>query len=110
MDTANVPKHECFMVGKKTNLFIIDNQKNIYDAYLKDAQPDGENKSYKKKIAVAKIVGAFYDEDLSVVFVVGSKSIHTIRNDGNNNFTVVSTLSMEKFPEITAARYNKHTK
>ena len=41
MDTGNVPKHECFMMGKKTNLFIIDHQKNIYEGYLKDSQPDG---------------------------------------------------------------------
>ena len=30
MDTANVPKHECFMIGKNTNLFLIDSHKNIY--------------------------------------------------------------------------------
>lgn len=41
MENSNVPKHESFFIGKYTNLFILDSDKNIYEAYFKDSSPDG---------------------------------------------------------------------
>ena len=84
--------------------------KNIYEVYMKDSSPDGENKNYRKKININKFIDAFYDEEVKVVFVVGLKTIHTIRNDSNNNFTITSSLSLEGYPDITNAKYNSNTK
>ena len=66
--------------------------------------------SYKKKINTNAAVDMFYDEDIGYAFVVGLNTIHTVRNDKLNNFTVTSSLSFEKFPEIVRARYNSHQK
>ena len=42
--------------------------------------------------------------------MVGENSIHSIRNDKLNNFSVNSVLNMDVFPEAMAARYNQHQK
>ena len=71
---------------------------------------DGGTKGYKKTLGMIKIAAAFYDEELRALFVVGPWKINTVRNDGNNNFHIVSTLSLEGFPEMVSAKYNVHTK
>lgn len=105
-----MPKHEAFIIGRETSLFILDHDKYIYEAYLKDNANEGENKNYKKKVGVNNVINMFYDEEISVAFVVGTSSIHSIRNDKLNNFSVNSVLNMEVLPEITMARYNQHQK
>lgn len=68
---------------------------NIYEAYLKDqiAEGVGENMSYKKKINVSSVVDMFYDEEIRHAFVIGKNTVHTVRNDKMNNFTVTSSLN-----------------
>lgn len=97
-------------MGKETNLFILDQEKYIYEAYLKDNANEGENKNYKKKVGVSNVINMFYDDEISYAFVVGSNSIHSIRNDKLNNFSINSVLNMEVLPEIMMARYNQHQK
>lgn len=54
--------------------------------------------SYKKKINTNAVVDMFYDEDICYAFVVGKSTIHSVRNDKYNNFTVTSSLNLEKLP------------
>ena len=97
---------ETFKLGKHTDIFIIDNEKYIYEIYMKDLQPEGENKNYKKKINIANILESYYDEDSQFVFVVGSRAIFLVKNDLYNNFNVNSSLVLEDLPPIILSTYN----
>lgn len=73
---------------------------------MKDLQPEGENKNYKKKINIANILESYYDEDSQFVFVVGSRAIFLVKNDLYNNFNVNSSLVLEDLPPIILSTYN----
>ena len=73
---------------------------------MKDAPVSGENKTYRKKLGISSVVGSFLDEEVRFTFVIGERTIFSVRNDGNNNFTVNSILNLEDFPPIASAKYN----
>lgn len=94
METSNVPRHYKFVMGDETNMFILDDEYNLYDVYLKNELREGEYRNYKKKINIENVVDVFYDQGKGIVYIVGRDCVHTVRNDGNNIYTVLSSLNM----------------
>jgi len=88
-------------IESKCPLFILDYDTSIYEVYQNGELADGENKSYRKKINVENIVKCLYDSSLGTFIVVSKNSINQVRNDKNNNFTSLNTISLEGFGNIT---------
>jgi hypothetical protein len=49
------------MLGNSTRLFVLDKENNLYDIYSKDEKAEGENRHYKKKLSIDKVINCFYN-------------------------------------------------
>jgi hypothetical protein len=110
LESSNIAKHSSFFLGSRTPPFILDNTHSLYEVYLKAAEPEGENKSYKKKVAMREIVASFYDEEMRSVMLVNDSSVLIVRNDLNNNFNTVSSVHFEDIARIASCVFCSKTK
>jgi hypothetical protein len=104
-ESSNIEKHIGFFMGGKTPLFILDNDYNIYELFEREREREGENSSYRKKIAAENTVACVYDESERNLMVVGRDSLNQIRNDGNNNFNIINGMSLVGFARIVSCSF-----
>ena len=71
---------------------------------------NNEYKTYKKKVPILEAFDFCYDPSHNLCIVVGRKGLQTVRNDGNNIFTLVSSLEFENVFEFTNFFYNSDDK
>lgn len=110
VDTSNITKHACFFLAPKTAPFIFDNNRNLFEVYLKSEEAEGENKNYKKKVLIQDIVGYFYDEEMRCIMLVNEDSVHLIRNDFNNNFNTINNIYFKHVGKVISSTFCKKTK